>query len=191
MVDWTPEQLSIINSVTDGKDGIYVVDAAAGSGKTTTAVEMVKRYVQANPRNKVLMLVRGRDLKNKLKKEFEYTNNVECATVHSYAYQRITKQKGVKRLTVLHDRGSFFQTIGTIKKQDEAIKYNTEQVEIKEKSIQELSEYVCKLEKSIEPIIIKIRRNSALSDPTETFIFLFTFKILPKSKYLSQKRIFQ
>ena len=86
MVDWTPEQLSIINSVTDGKDGIYVVDAAAGSGKTTTAVEMVKRYIQANPHNKVLMLVRGRDLKDKLKKEFEYTNNVGCATVHSYAY---------------------------------------------------------------------------------------------------------
>lgn len=125
MVDWTPEQLSIIDSVTDGQEGIYVVDAAAGSGKTTTAVEMVKRYIQANPHNKVLMLVRGRDLKNKLKKEFEHTNNVECATVHSYAYQRITKQKGVKRLTVLHDRGSFFQTIGNIKKQDEAIKYTS------------------------------------------------------------------
>ena len=123
MVDWTPEQLAIINSVTEGKDGIYVVDAAAGSGKTTTAVEMVRRYVQANPRKKVLMLVRGRDLKNKLKKEFEYTDNVECATVHSYAYHRIMKQKGVKRLTVLHDRKSFFQVMGNIKKKDESIKY--------------------------------------------------------------------
>ena len=35
--------------------------------------------------------------------------------------------------------------------------------------------FLFKLEKSIEPIIIKIRRNSALSDPTETFIILFTF----------------
>jgi superfamily I DNA/RNA helicase len=123
MVEWTPEQLAIINSIK-GKDGLYVVDAAAGSGKTTTAIETVKQFLQLNPQGKVLILVRGRDLKEKLKQEFLSTN-VECATIHSYALKRFKIQKGLRNgdIKIAETRKDLFEVIGKIKSTEPSFKY--------------------------------------------------------------------
>ena len=79
----TTEQLAIINST-----GNIIVNAVAGSGKTTTIIE----YAKARPRScKILYLVFNRSVKEEAIRKFisQGLSNVTVETAHSLAYRHI------------------------------------------------------------------------------------------------------
>lgn len=76
---FTDEQLLVINS----KDKRIIVNAVAGSGKTSTLEEFVKR----NPNRRILYLTFNRGLAEESKEKFGDISYVEIRTIHSYAYK--------------------------------------------------------------------------------------------------------
>ena len=72
----TPEQNAII--AWRGKQ--LVVNAFAGTGKTTTLVQ----FVQANPESKMLYLAYNRAIRDEAEQKFPF--NVECKTSHQLAW---------------------------------------------------------------------------------------------------------
>lgn len=62
---WSEKQLAIFNEVVTGKGNI-LVNAKPGSGKTTTIVEAVKRYLDKFPKAKILFIAFGNDIVKEL-----------------------------------------------------------------------------------------------------------------------------
>lgn len=84
----TAEQLAIINS-----SGDIIINAVAGSGKTTTVIE----YAKTRPRNsKILYLAFNRSVKLEAVKKFAEAGlkNVQVETAHSLAYKHIVYRMG-------------------------------------------------------------------------------------------------
>ena len=48
-INLTEEQLNVVNSVTDSSSVIHILDSFAGSGKTTTWLNLVKKAKEENP----------------------------------------------------------------------------------------------------------------------------------------------
>lgn len=97
----TNEQLQIINSEEDN----LIIEAKAGTGKTTTLIEYTKR----RPLNNFLYLAFSSEIKKSSKKKF--FGNTEVHTIHSLAYKYIGntfKEKLTNDLKVL-DIQKFFQ----------------------------------------------------------------------------------
>lgn len=97
----TNEQLQIINSEEDN----IIIEAKAGTGKTTTLIEYTKR----RPLNNFLYLAFSSEIKKNSKKKF--FGNTEVHTIHSLAYKyigNIYKDKLTNDLKVL-DIQKFFQ----------------------------------------------------------------------------------
>ena len=82
-MELTKEQLEIINASEDS----FLINAVAGSGKTTTLLE----YVKAHPNKKILYLAYNKSLQlslaNKLKSY--KLQNLTVSTIHSLAYKKI------------------------------------------------------------------------------------------------------
>lgn len=80
--NWSKYQAAIFNFITVGK-GNAVVEAVAGSGKSTTIVEAVKRI----PSNKsVLVLAFNRTVRDELKEKFEGFTNVTVRTLTGHGW---------------------------------------------------------------------------------------------------------
>lgn len=77
----TPEQSSVIN----WKGRHLVVNAFAGTGKTTTLV----RYAQANSDRRMLYLAYNRAVRDEAERKFPF--NVECKTSHQLAWMKFGK----------------------------------------------------------------------------------------------------
>lgn len=82
------EQEAVVNC----DDDVLVVNAAAGSGKTTTAIE----YAARRPREKMLYLCLGRSNADDAKRRFGA--NVDCKSTHQVAWAAMRGQVG-DRLT--------------------------------------------------------------------------------------------
>lgn len=72
----TPEQ----NAIIEWQGNQLVVNAFAGTGKTTTLVQ----FAQANPDSKMLYLAYNRAIRNEAEQKFPF--NVECKTSHQLAW---------------------------------------------------------------------------------------------------------
>ena len=79
---WTEEQEAILNS-----DGDIIVNAVAGSGKSSTLVE----YCRRRPQEKMLYLVFNRSAKLDAQQKFRDAgvSNVDIHTAHSLAYRHV------------------------------------------------------------------------------------------------------
>ena len=75
----TEEQLNIINS----ESSLMLVNAKAGTGKTTTLIEMTKKH----PFKTFLYLAFNKEIKNSSKKKF--FGNTDIYTIHGLAYKNI------------------------------------------------------------------------------------------------------
>ena len=158
-INLTNEQKKVVDSVLRDEEGIYVVDACAGSGKTTTAVQIAKNYVK-NKEGKVLFLVRNRDVKSKLDNEcknFNTDNRIEVYTMHKYALDNFKKVKNVRSIKVI-DSDEINNCIHSIKSEDDSFRY------ISASSIKNMIEnyYLNKDIKTIEDyclFLLKDRRN--------------------------------
>lgn len=81
MIAPSDEQKAIINCVSEGK--FVMVDAVAGSGKTTTVMFIAKH----NPKKKILQITYNKQLKIEVRRKVEAANiqNIDIHTFHSLA----------------------------------------------------------------------------------------------------------
>lgn len=83
----TEEQKLIVDRIGEGKN--VIVDAVAGSGKTTTVLWVAK----SNPHKKILQLTYNRSLKDEVceKRDTFNLNNLEVQTYHGFASKLFKK----------------------------------------------------------------------------------------------------
>ena len=81
----TSEQSDILNHFIS-TPGITAITAVSGAGKTSTLVEIAKRF----PHKRGLMLAYNNSVATSSRKKFPST--VDCRTTHSLAYQAVVKQ---------------------------------------------------------------------------------------------------
>ena len=86
-MELTEEQKAIINTVYNDEP-VIKINAYAGSGKTTTLVEVVKEIIKINPNSKILYLVFNRMMSQEASKKFP-APNVQCYTAHAFALRRM------------------------------------------------------------------------------------------------------
>ncbi len=82
---WSPYQLAIFNFVENGS-GNAVVQAVAGSGKTTTIVEALKRVKGSS-----IFLAFNKSIAEELK-----SRGVNARTFHSLTYSPVTRSRGAR-----------------------------------------------------------------------------------------------
>lgn len=70
------------NAIIEWKGNHLVVNAFAGTGKTSTLVN----YAEANPESKMLYLAYNRAVRDEAERKFPF--NVECKTSHQLAWAR-------------------------------------------------------------------------------------------------------
>ena len=89
-MELTQEQKNIIETVhNDAK--IIKLNAYAGSGKTSTLVEVVKEIRKTDKDCKILYLVFNKSMVLDSKKKFDSLDlEVECQTIHGWALKRFS-----------------------------------------------------------------------------------------------------
>lgn len=101
---WSKYQLDVFNSGIDhdfDKPWYNLcVNAVAGSGKSTTAVELMIRYIAKYPDRKVLFLAFNKhiveELKAKVHKKIGDNRNIKVQTCHAYGVATLNGNKGRK-----------------------------------------------------------------------------------------------
>lgn len=89
----TEEQKNILNTVYDNSH-IIKLNATAGSGKTSTLIELVKEIRKNDKDSKILYTVFNRSMFEESKKKFDSLGlNVECQTTHGFALKRFSALK--------------------------------------------------------------------------------------------------
>ena len=82
---WSLQQEAIFDHFINGQ-GHLVVRARAGTGKTTTIVEAVKRWMRANPGKTVIVCAFNTRIKDELVERFRGTLGVEVKTLHAIGF---------------------------------------------------------------------------------------------------------
>lgn len=83
MRNWTPQQAGVFAAVVDGT-GNVIVRARAGTGKTTTILEAVKRYLAKFPGRKVIVCAFNKKIADELTARFKKEGvAAEARTLHS------------------------------------------------------------------------------------------------------------
>lgn len=88
----TKEQQKIINEVITNKDGIYSIEAVAGSGKSFTIFQMIEKIKSKEPNAKILYIVFNKSnqisAQGKLMQYELSSNPVVVKTCNSYAHSK-------------------------------------------------------------------------------------------------------
>ena len=87
----TPEQQSVIDTLSRPDVNLVLTPACAGSGKTHTLVELAN---QLNPKSGIY-LAYNKAIAEEAGQKFKDTN-IKCLTVHSLAYSAVVRQYGLK-----------------------------------------------------------------------------------------------
>lgn len=87
---WSRQQTTIFEFFINGR-GHLVVRARAGTGKTTTIVEAVKRYLAAHPGRKVVVCAFNTRIKDELITRFMGCEGVEVKTLHAMGYSIVRR----------------------------------------------------------------------------------------------------
>lgn len=98
---WSPQQLSVFEAVADASPDAphLVVEALAGTGKTTTIVEALCRLIAANPGRRVVLVAFNKIIAKELERAITkrlggIPAGVEVRTLHAYGLRAITKAQG-------------------------------------------------------------------------------------------------
>ena len=90
---WSKYQNQIFEYATNEMNGSFVVQAVAGSGKTTTSIECAKRIVASNPKLRVLFLAFNKSIVEELKSRLTDFQSIRCCTLHSMGLSVLGKVK--------------------------------------------------------------------------------------------------
>jgi len=85
----TNEQKDIVNYINSNNECLVKINAFAGTGKTTTLLEIAKQELKNNPKAKILYLAFNKAIQEEAKNKFP--RSVEIRTTHSLAYQSVMK----------------------------------------------------------------------------------------------------
>ena len=93
---WTPQQVAIFETVAQRNPmhELIKINAVAGASKTTTLVEIAKRFKEKYPDKSFRYLVFGAANSAEAKLAFGY--NAICSTLHALAYHSVVKQYKLK-----------------------------------------------------------------------------------------------
>ena len=83
MFNPSPEQLAIFQELQSGKDHL-IIEAVAGSGKTTTIIRAILDYLQGE---RVAVAAFNRAIADEVKAKLGYVPGVFANTVHGFGYQ--------------------------------------------------------------------------------------------------------
>lgn len=93
--EWSPRQQAVFDAVLDDEAGNLIVMAVAGSGKTTTMVEAMRRYTAAYPGRAVTMVAFNRRIADELQERLRKLNSTASAsTFHSAWLSAFTAHLG-------------------------------------------------------------------------------------------------
>lgn len=81
------KQMEAVNA----DDSRVLIIAPAGSGKTTTLVESIKKYKNENPDSHVVAITFTRKSAEDLRKKLLGYSSIEASTIHSWAYRELEK----------------------------------------------------------------------------------------------------
>jgi len=84
-MNWSPYQNDVYNAVANTTDNI-MVEAVAGSGKSTTLKEAVRRIPE---RDSILVLAFNRHIRDPLKADLSDLPNVEVTTLNSFGFAAV------------------------------------------------------------------------------------------------------
>ncbi len=79
-----------IKAINAPEDNVLII-APAGSGKTTTLVESIKKYKDDNPSANVVAITFTRKSAEDLRKKLSGYGGITASTIHSWAYQELDK----------------------------------------------------------------------------------------------------
>lgn len=102
---YSPQQLSVFAAVEDVRGGNLIVEAVAGSGKTTTLVEAVRRM-----KGSVAFAAYNKKIATEIQARVAGLSNVKAGTFHSFGLNAWTRVAGRgvrvegKKLLILQDR---------------------------------------------------------------------------------------
>lgn len=88
---WSDEQEAIF-AFGVNEDANLVVIARAGTGKTTTIVELVKRYLQAHPDEPIVVCAYNKRIADELTYRFRDFDTVEVKTLHALGFSIVRNQ---------------------------------------------------------------------------------------------------
>ena len=91
---WSPLQVGIYTEGTDGS-GNVIIEAVAGSGKSTTMVELIKRILGKYPGRSTLFLAFGKRNAEDLK-----AKGVNARTFHSLCFSPVLRYKKAREVTL-------------------------------------------------------------------------------------------
>jgi len=91
MYEWTQQQIDIFDAVENKQNSLIKLDAIAGASKTTTLVEIAKRFKSANPTGTFRYIVFGRA--NFEDARTNFGTNAICSTIHAMAYEYIIRRR--------------------------------------------------------------------------------------------------
>lgn len=93
---WTPQQAVIFDTVVQRNPmhELIKINAVAGASKTTTLVEIARRFKEKHPDKSFRYLVFGAANSAEAKLAFGY--NAICSTLHALAYHSVVKQYRLK-----------------------------------------------------------------------------------------------
>lgn len=92
---WSPQQEAIF-AFTVEQDANLVVEALAGTGKTTTIVEAVRRYTTAFPDRRVMVCAFNKRIAEELQVRFADAGSVDVKTLHAIGFGIIRQYWGRK-----------------------------------------------------------------------------------------------
>lgn len=104
-LNWSTHQQAFFDAGIK-TDRNILVQSVAGSGKTTTAIEMASRIFESKPRVRILFLAFNnhiiKDIKAKLNKKYgeTWTRQITVLTCHSYGMRTINGNSGGSRAAV-------------------------------------------------------------------------------------------
>jgi len=91
----TEEQIKITDSINSPDENI-VINAYAGSGKTTTLIELTKAILEKETEAKVLYVVFNSSMADEARFKFQQNwLDVECRTAHSFALSQFRKKQQI------------------------------------------------------------------------------------------------
>lgn len=91
---WSPYQEGIFDAIVHGLGNI-VVEAVAGSGKTTTIIEAIRRWLVGHPGGRVAFLAFNKSIADELSRKVP--SGVVAKTMHSVCFGAVLRKfKGIK-----------------------------------------------------------------------------------------------
>ncbi len=119
-MELTQEQLNIIKTVHN-TEPIIKINAYAGTGKTTTLVEVVKEIRNTDPKSRILYLVFNKMMAKEATSKFDGLK-VQCFTAHAFALRRL---RSLGEPVDVVTSGGFSTEFFNLKKEKPKFKYLT------------------------------------------------------------------